>query len=72
MCTPMITFITIIITITITIVTTTPSPPTKSFPTKSPRVELSGRLPIQLYGHEKSHPLELRVCLSQTLRNPNS
>ena len=25
----------------------TPSPPTKSFPTKSPRVELSGRLPIK-------------------------
>ena len=36
----------------------TPSPPTKSFPTKSPRVELSGRLPINLYGHENSHPLE--------------
>ena len=50
----------------------TPSPPTKSFPIKSPRVELSGRLPIKLYGHENSHPLELRVCLSQTLRNPNS
>ena len=45
----------------------TPSPPTKSFPTKSPRVELSGRLPIQLYGYDSSHPLELRVCLSQTL-----
>ena len=45
----------------------TPSPPTKSFPTKSPRVKLSGRLPIQLYGHENSHPLELRVCLSQAL-----
>ena len=44
-----------------------PSPPTKSFPAKSPRVELSGRLPIKLYGHENSHPLELRVCLSQTL-----
>ena len=26
----------------------TPSPPTKSFPTKSPRVKLSGRLPIKL------------------------
>ena len=51
---------------------TTPSPPTKSFPIKSPRVELSGRLPINLYGHENSHPLELRVCLSQTLRNLNS
>ena len=50
----------------------TPSPPTKSFPTKSPRVELSGRLPEELYGHENSHPLDLRVCLSQTLRNPNS
>ena len=50
----------------------TPSPPTKSFPTKSPRVKLSGRLPIKLYGHENFHPLELRVCLSQTLRNPNS
>ena len=45
----------------------TPSPPTKSSPTKSPRVELSGRLPIEFYGHENSHPLELRVCLSQTL-----
>ena len=29
----------------------TPSPPTKSFPTKSPRVELSGRLPIEFDGH---------------------
>ena len=45
----------------------TPSPPIKSCPTKSPRVELSGRLPIKLYGHENSHPLELRVCLSQAL-----
>ena len=45
----------------------TPSPPTKSFPTKSPRVELSGRLPTKIYGHDNSHPLELRVCLSQTL-----
>ena len=45
----------------------TPGPPTKSFPTKGPRVELSGRLPIQLYGYDSSHPLELRVCLSQTL-----
>ena len=45
----------------------TPSPPTKSFPTKSPRVEHSGRLPIKSYGHENSQPLELRVCLSQTL-----
>ena len=34
---------------------------TKSFPTKSPRVELSGRLPIKFRGHENSHPLELRV-----------
>ena len=47
----------------------TPSPPTKSLPTKSPRVELSGRLPIKLYGHGNFHPLELRVCLSQTLWN---
>ena len=46
---------------------TMPSPPTKSFPTKSPRVELSGRLPITVHGHESSHPLELRVCLSRTL-----
>ena len=45
----------------------TPSPLTKSFPTKSPRVELSGRPPIKYDGHENSHPLELRVCLSQTL-----
>ena len=50
----------------------TPSPPTKSFPTKSPWVKLSGRPPIRLYGHENPHPLELRVCLSQALRNPNS
>ena len=50
----------------------TPNPPTKSFPTKSPRVKTSGRLPEKLNGHENSHPLELRVCLSQTLRNPNS
>ena len=50
----------------------TPSPPTKSFSTKSPRVKLSGRLPIQLYGSDNSHPLKLRVCLSQTLWNPNS
>ena len=42
----------------------TPGPPTKSFPTKSqsPWVKLSERLPIKLYGHENSHPLELRVC----------
>ena len=45
----------------------TPSPPTKSSPTKSPLVKLSGRPPIKLYGHENSHPLELRVCLSQIL-----
>ena len=50
----------------------TPSPPTKSFPTKSPRVELSGRLPMKFNGHENFHPLELRVCLSQTLWNRNA
>ena len=50
----------------------TPSPPTKSFPTKSPRVKVSGRLPIKFDGRENSHPLELRVCLSQALRNSNS
>ena len=50
-------------------VLSTPSPPIKSFPTKSPWVKLSGRLPIKLYGHENSHPLKLRVCLSQTLWN---
>ena len=50
----------------------TPGPPIKSFPTKSPWVKLSGRPPIKFNGHENSHPLELRVCLSQTLRNPNS
>ena len=50
----------------------TPNPPTKSFPTKSPWVKLSGRLPIKLYGHENSHPLELRVCLSQTFWNRNT
>ena len=44
-----------------------PSPPTKSFPTKSPRVELSGRPPVKCYGHEKSRPLEFRVCSSRTL-----
>ena len=66
------TMTTITTTTTMTSITTTPSPPTKSFPTKSPRVELSERRPIELYGHENSHPLELRVCLSQTLWNPNS
>ena len=45
----------------------TPSPPTKICPITSPRVKLSGRLPIKLYGHENFHALELRVCLSQTL-----
>ena len=45
---------------------------TKSFPAKSPRVELSGRPPMIFYGRENSHPLELRVCLSQTLGSPNS
>ena len=50
----------------------TPSPPTKSFPIKSPWVKLSGRLPIKFNGHENSHPLEWRVCLSQTHWNPNS
>ena len=50
-----IVIITININITITItISTTPSPPTKSFPTKSPRVEHSGRLPIKLHGHENS------------------
>ena len=44
----------------------TPSPPTKSFPTKSPWVKLSGRLPIRLYGHENSHPLELRESLLES------
>ena len=56
----------------IVIIMITPSPPTKSCPTKSPRVKLSGRFPIKFNRHENSHPLELRVCLSQTLRNPNS
>ena len=45
----------------------TPNFPIKSFPIESPRVELSGRPPIKFYGHDNSHPLELRVCLSQTL-----
>ena len=35
----------------------TASPTIKSFPTKSPRVELSGRPPIKSYGQENSHPL---------------
>ena len=60
--------ITIIIVIKLWVRTVgTPNPPTKSFPTESPRVELSGRLPKELYGYDSSHPLELRVCLSQTL-----
>ena len=33
---------------------------------KSPCVKHSGRPPIQLYGYASSHPLELRVCSSQT------
>ena len=44
----------------------TPSPPAKSFPTKSPRFKLSERPPIKFDGHENSHPFKLRVCLSQT------
>ena len=44
----------------------------RAFLWKSPWAELSGRHPITFSGHENSHPLELRVCLSQTLRNPNS
>ena len=35
----------------------TPSPPTKSFPTTSPRVKLSGRPPVKFNGHENFHPL---------------
>ena len=34
----------------------TPSPPTKSFPTRSPRVKLSGRPPVKFNGHENSRP----------------
>ena len=34
----------------------TPSRPIKSFPTKSPRVKLSQRLPIKFNGRENSHP----------------
>ena len=49
---------------------TTPSPPTKGFPTKSPRVELSGRLPIKLYGHENSHPLKFKSLLESNLLKP--
>ena len=56
----------------IIIIRITPSPPIKSFPIKSPWVKLSGRPPIKFYGHDNSHPLELRVCLSETLWNPNS
>ena len=37
-------------------VRSTPSPPIKSFPIKSPRVKLSGRLPIKLYEHDNYHP----------------
>ena len=50
-----------------TVVKSTPSPPIKSFPIKSSWVKLSGRLPIKFYGYDNSQPLELRVCLSQTL-----
>ena len=39
-----------------TVAINTPSPPTESFPTKSPWVKLSGRLPIQSYGYDSSHP----------------
>ena len=57
------------ITIVITIITRAPA---KRFPTKSPWVKLSGRLPTKFNGHEHSHPLEFRVCWSQTPWNPNS
>ena len=55
-------------TTTITITTTmiyhythtyTPSPPTKTFPIKSPRVELSGILPIKFNGHGNSPPFRI-------------
>ena len=51
---------------------TTPSPPIKSCPIESPWVKTSGRPLIKFNGHENSHPLELRLRLSQTLWNQNS
>ena len=44
-----------------TLAFTTSSPHSKTFPTRSPWVKLSGRLPIQLHGYDSSHPLELSV-----------
>ena len=41
----------------------TPSPPTKSFPTKSPWVKLSGRPPLKFNVHENSHPLKIKSLL---------
>ena len=43
-----------------------PDLPTKIIPTKIRWLKISGRLPMD----EKSHPLNLRLCLSQTLWNP--
>ena len=51
--------ITIIIIIISTMRLEASSPPIKSCPTKSPWVKLSRRLPLQLYGYDSSHPLEL-------------
>ena len=47
-----------------------PSPPTKSFPTKSPRVELSGRPPVKFYGHRNSPPLRIKSLLESDPLKP--
>ena len=39
---------------------TRPSPPTECFLTKSPRVKISGRLPIIFNGHENSRPFRIK------------
>ena len=57
------------VTLSIILHRITPSPPTKSFPTKSPRVELSGRLPIIFYGHEFP-PLIIKSLLESNPLKP--
>ena len=48
----------------------TPNPPTNIVPTKIARVKLSGEIPRKSLWAWEFHTLELRLCWSQTLRNP--
>ena len=47
----------------------TPNLPTKTIPTKTSWLKTSGKCPLWTW---EFHPLQLRLCLSQTLWNPES